>query len=83
MNNLKQSFILNAVIMTVLLPLTSLLAIAAQNKPMKPELAAKKEMIRTQREQRPTDNQRRSAAEKLKAERLKVYKAKQLSNTSN
>lgn len=46
-------------------------------KPMKPELAAKKEMVRKQHEQRVTDTQRKTAAGSLKAERAKVYKAKQ------
>lgn len=48
-----------------------------QGKPMKPELAAKKEMVRKQHEQRVTDTQRKAAADSLKAERMKVYQAKQ------
>jgi hypothetical protein len=45
--------------------------------PMKPELAAKKEMIRKQHEQRVSPAKRKVAADALKEERLKVYRAKQ------
>lgn len=48
-----------------------------KNKPMKPELAAKKEMVRKQHEQRVTDTKRKTATDALKAERMKVYQAKQ------
>jgi len=65
------------VIMTVLLSLTGGLACAADSAPMTPEYAAKKENHRKQHEQRITHDQRKNAAEALKAERLKVYRAKQ------
>ncbi len=44
--------------------------------PMTPELAAKREMIRKQHKQRVTHEQRKSSAETLKAERIKIYNAK-------
>lgn len=44
---------------------------------MKPELAAKKENHRRQEEQRITKEKRKVAVDALKAERLKIYKAKQ------
>jgi hypothetical protein len=50
---------------------------AAGQVQMTPELAAKKEMVRKQQEQRITPEKRKAAAESLKAERLRVYKAKQ------
>lgn len=60
---------------TVLLSLEGGPAFAADGAPMTPELAAKKEVVRKQRAQRVTNEQRKAAAEALKAERLKVYKA--------
>lgn len=63
-----------AVIVTALLSLAGGLAIAAQ---MKPELAAKKENHRKQEEQRITPEKRKVAIDALKAERIKIYKAKQ------
>lgn len=45
-------------------------------RPLTPELAAKKEMVRKQHKQRITHEQRKSAAEALKAERIKIYNAK-------
>lgn len=50
---------------------------------MKPELAAKKENHRKQEEQRITPEKRKIAVDALKAERLKVYKAKQAAKHSN
>jgi Na+-transporting methylmalonyl-CoA/oxaloacetate decarboxylase gamma subunit len=66
-----------AVVMTVLLSLAGGIACAADSAPMTPEYAAKKENHRKQQEQRITTDKRKAAAENLKAERLKVYKAKQ------
>lgn len=51
--------------------------------PLTPALAAKQEMVRNQREQRITPEKRKKAIEALKAERLRVYQAKQLVNRSN
>jgi hypothetical protein len=62
------------VMMTALLSLAGTLAFAA---PLTPELAAKKEMVRKQQEQRVTPEKRKAAADNLKAERTKVYNAKQ------
>jgi hypothetical protein len=68
-------------IMTALLSLAAGLSFAADNAPnnapMTPEYAAKKENHRKQNEQRITHDKRKAAAENLKAERLKVYNAKQ------
>lgn len=52
-------------------------AFAADGAPMTPELAAKREVIRKQEEQRVTPEKRKAAAEALKAERLKVHQAKE------
>lgn len=62
-----------------LLSLAGTLALAA---PMKPELAAKKENYRRQKEQQITPEKRKIAAEALKAERIKVYNAKQAAKQS-
>jgi hypothetical protein len=51
--------------------------------PLTPALAARREMVRNQREQRITPEKRRKAVEALKAERMRVYQAKQLVNRSN
>jgi len=56
---------------------TAGLAIAGESAPLTPELAAKREMVRKQQQQRITPEKRKAAAEALKAERLKVYKARQ------
>lgn len=57
-------------------------AIAGENAPLTPELAAKREMVRKQQSQRITPEKRKAAAEALKAERLKIYKAKQAAQQS-
>jgi hypothetical protein len=66
--------------MTALLSLAGTLALAA---PMKPEQAAKREMVRKQEEQRVTPEKRKAAADNLKAERTKVYQAKQAALKNN
>lgn len=58
------------------------LAFAANTAPMTPELAAKREMVRKQQLQRVTNEQRKAAAEALKAERVKVHKARQAAQQS-
>lgn len=58
-----------------LLSLAGGFAVAAP--PMKPELAAKKENYRKQKAQQITPEKRKLAAEALKAERIKVYNARQ------
>jgi hypothetical protein len=69
--------LLSSVMMTLLFSLSAGFAGAAESAPMTPEYAAKKENHRKQQEQRITNSQRKTAAEGLKAERMKVYKAKQ------
>ena len=76
MNNLTRSTYALAVIMTVLLTAGGI-ACAAEKIPMTPEYAAKHENVRKQKDQRITNDQRKLAAERLKAERIKVYNAKQ------
>jgi hypothetical protein len=51
-------------------------ALAADKTPQTPELAAKREVVRKQQRQRITNQQRKTAAEALKAERLKIHNAK-------
>lgn len=65
------------VMVTLLLSMASGLAFAADSAPMTPELAAKRENYRKQHEQRITHEKRKAATEALKAERLKVFRAKQ------
>ena len=65
------------VMMTLLLSVAGGFTYAAPKAPMKPELAAKREMVRKQQEQRITPEKRKAASEALKAERVKVYQAKQ------
>ena len=80
------SNLVKIVMMTVLMLMVGGLASAANPNPnptpMTPELAAKREMIRKQQEQRITPDKRKKAIDALKAERLKVYNAKQLVNKS-
>ena len=58
-------------------------ALAAGESPMTPELAAKSEMVRKQDEQRISPQQKKAAAEALKAERIKVYHARQAVQKTN
>lgn len=90
MKNRKLSTTIFVVLMTLLLSMAGGLSFANEGNQMKPDLAAKKEMVRKQQAKRITPQQRKAAAETLKAERLRVYKAKQavknatpLSNDSN
>lgn len=77
MKNLKFDAIVIVLMMTFLLSLTGGLAFAADHDPLTPENAAKKENFRKQNEQRITPAKRKTAVEGLKAERLRVYNAKQ------
>lgn len=70
-------FVLCVSMVTLLIPG---FVLADNNQPMTPELAAKKEMVRKQRDQRIDHKQKQTAADALKAERMKIYKAKQLVN---
>ena len=76
----KLSISAMSVMTTALLSLAGNLAFAA---PMKPELAAKVEMVRKQKEQQVTPAERKAAADWLKAERRKVHQAKQAALKSN
>ena len=73
----KLGTIVMSLMITVLLSLAGGSAFAAGTPPMTPELAAKREMVRKQQEQRITPEKRKAAVEALKAERLKIYKARQ------
>ena len=77
MKNRKLSTSILFVMMTAVLSLTGGLVMNATGAPMTPDLAAKREMVRKQQEQRITPEKRKAAAESLKAERIKVYQAKQ------
>ena len=85
MNNQKLGSIVTAAMLTASLSLAGGLAFAgdgdhkkpAAGQQMSPHLAAKREMVRKQQAQRVTPEKRKAAAEALKAERLKVYNAKQ------
>jgi hypothetical protein len=63
-----------SVMVAVLLTLSATLAFAA---PMKPEVAAKKQNYDKQKAQQVTPGKRKVAVDGLKAERMKIYKAKQ------
>lgn len=80
MKNRKHSFSATLVVVTALLPPAGGLALAA---PLTPELAAKREMVRQQQEQRVTPAERKTAVDWLKAERLKIYNARQAALKSN
>jgi len=77
MKSYKPSTATMAVMMTLLLSPAGGLAFADNGAPLTPEYAAKRENFRKQNEQRITPEKRKAAAEALKAERLKVYKARQ------
>jgi hypothetical protein len=76
MRSKRAGKIVIAVTLTGMLACSAGIASAEGTGPMTPELAAKREMVRKQQDQRITPEQRAQAAEALKAERLKVYKAK-------
>ena len=77
MKRRKPGAILLASLMTVLVSMAGGFVHAAPKAPLTPELAAKREMVRKQQEQRITPQKRKAAAEALKAERVKIYQAKQ------
>jgi hypothetical protein len=78
MKNRKLGTVFTAAMVSVLMCLAGGIAFAGNVVPMTPDLAAKKENFRKQHEQRITPEKRKAAAEALKAERLKVYNAKQM-----
>jgi predicted outer membrane protein len=63
--------------MAALLSLVGGLACAVEAAPLTPEYAAKKENHHKQKEQQITPEKKKAAADHLKAERFKVYQAKQ------
>jgi len=72
-----------SLMIAVLLSLSGGPAFAAGRTALTPELAAKREMVRNQQKQRVTSKQRKTAAKALKAERLKIYKARQAAQQLN
>lgn len=66
-----------ATLVTLALSVAAGGAFAAGETPMTPELAAKSEMVRKREEQRISPQEKKAAAEALKAERIRVYNAKQ------
>jgi len=76
MENIKQVNYLRLVVTAAILTLTSSFTLVANGAQMSPKLAAKKEMVRKQQEQRVTPEKRKAAADALKEERRKVYNAK-------
>lgn len=93
MSKRKLSTIVKGVMMTAILSISVGLAfaeearpLAKQNnakklteerRPLTPQHAAKKHMVSKQQDQRVTNEKRKSAAEALKAERVRLHKAKQ------
>lgn len=77
MKNRKRSSVVMAVLVSLVMLLSGSIVSADNQRTMSPELAAKKETVRKQHEQRVTHQQKQTAANALKAERLKVYQAKQ------
>lgn len=77
MNMRKFYTIVLALMTAVPLSFASGPVFAGNGKQLTPVHAAKREMVRKQQEQRITPEKRKAAAEALKAERLRVYKAKQ------
>jgi len=77
MKNRKPGAIFTAVLITALSTMAAGTVIAGETAPMTPELATKMEMVRKQQEQKITPEKRKAAAEALKAERIKIHKAKE------
>lgn len=72
----------SAAITTLLLLMSVAMGFGEERRPLTPQLAAKKHMIDTQKEQRITQDKKKAAADGLKAERLKIYKAKEAQKRS-
>ncbi len=77
MKNKGMNFIGRMFLLTAFLSAGSGFAFAATGAEMTPALAAKKEVVRKQQDQRITDEKRKTAAKALKEMRIKVHKAKQ------
>lgn len=65
------------VMMAFLMSLAGQIAFASDEKPMKPEVATKRQNYNKQHDQRITQEKREAAAEALKAERLRLHQAKE------
>lgn len=76
MGNHELNISVKLLAIAVVLTLTGGLTHVAHSAQMSPHLAAKKEMVRKQQEQRVTPEKRKAAAEALKEERRRVYNAK-------
>jgi len=72
-----------SLLLSLFLLLVGATVVVAEQQPLTPELAAKREMVRKQEEQRITQDKRKVAAEALKAERLRVYQAKEAVKQKN
>ena len=81
MKNRQRSISAMSVMWAALLALAGSFASAAN--PLTPETAAKREVVRKQREQQVTPTERKAAADWLKAERVRVFNAKQAALKSN
>jgi hypothetical protein len=79
MNNLKLSSYVSGMV-TVLLALSATLVFAG---PMTPEHAAKRRNYDKQKAQQVTHEKRKVAVDGLKAERIKIYEAKQADLKAN
>lgn len=77
MDTKKQKIIVTTLLIAAVFSLSCGQAFAATINAATPALDAKRENFRKQDEQRITQDKRKAAAEALKAERLKVYNAKQ------
>ena len=80
MRILKFGTVLMSVLMAMLLSSAGQLAFAGTDRPMTPEVAARRENVRQQQAKRITDKQRKEAAAALRAQRIKIYQAKKLVN---
>ena len=76
MNHMTRTGFNFVLIVTALLAYSTGFVFAEDTVPMTPERAAKMETVRKQHEQRITKDQRKTAAEALKTERMKVHNAK-------
>ena len=76
MKNLRRPLVLT-VVMAFMFMLVGSIAFAQEKQPMTLEKAATAERVKKQKEQIPTHEKRKVAADSLKTERQKLYKAKQ------
>lgn len=79
---MKKKVFGRASIVTFLMLMSVSMVFAQEKQPLTPQLAAKKHMVEQQKEQRITQDKRKVASDGLKAERLKIYKAKEAQKRS-